>query len=78
MRSLIKTLHLHIRAKHPGILGYHEAIAIARSLGRKESNAERGLRPSESPEIETIYNERVIIGYRYRDEYLKCPDLYMS
>ncbi len=70
-QSLKKTLHLHIRNKYPAILGYSEAMYVARSLGRKESNAERRLRPSESPEIETIYKNGNICGYHYREEYLK-------
>lgn len=69
--SLKKTIHYYIKNRYPKIFYYHEAVAIARSLGRKESNLERRLRNSESPEIETLYNNGAIMGYRYRKEYLE-------
>jgi hypothetical protein len=38
----------------------------------KLSNAERRLRPSESPQVESIYNEKhtAIIGYKWRVDFV--------
>lgn len=49
---LLNYIQEHSRASLTEI---HE---LARAHGKKESNAERCLRPSSSPEIETIYNEK--------------------
>ena len=52
-----------------GFLSLDDVHNIARSMKKKESNAERRLRPSESPMIETVYNERdMVIGYRPKQE----------
>ena len=71
MTSLKSTLQNHIKSKYPNIVPYNEVIEIARSLGRKESNAERRLRESESSMIETIYNNGHITGYRYKADNCK-------
>ena len=67
--SLRKILNNKIREVYPEILSSWEVNRIANAMNKKISNAERRLRPSESPRIETIYGgvkKKVVVGYRYR------------
>jgi len=65
--SLIKKLNDYIRQEYPRIVSINEVYRIADSMNRKRSNAERRLRPSESPRIQTIKHAKkgYIIGYRW-------------
>ena len=74
-KSLKKTLYLHIQSRYPKSLTIQEVHIIARSLNKKESNAERRLRPSESPCVETIRNEKGhITGYRWKPKEFFRPN----
>ena len=67
--SLKKSLHDRIRLYEGKLYPYDEVERICRVLGYKISNAERRLRPSESPDIQTVYSEKgFIIGYKYQPE----------
>ena len=49
-----------------GFMTINEVHDFAKDLNHKESNAERRLRPSESPNIETIRDKKGNnIGYKY-------------
>ena len=64
--GLRKILNWELQQK--GYLTIDEAHRIAKSEGHKESNAERRLRPSESPYADPDYSPhppRAIIGYKY-------------
>jgi hypothetical protein len=74
MSGLRKTLIMHIRARQPFALSLDEVHQIARGLGKKESNAERQLRQSRSPEIKTNYNDKGhIISYTHAKTQAKDP-----
>lgn len=66
MASLKLTLQNYIKDRYPQEVSYNEIIDIARKMGRKESNAERRLRNSDSPMIETIYRNNCINAYKYK------------
>jgi len=52
-----------------GFLSLNEVHDIAKRLEKKESNAERRLRPSESPWAKPVLNEKnYIIGYKWIGE----------
>ena len=59
---------LQSEIKRRGYLSIQELEDFARRENKKLSNAERRLRPSESPMIEKVMDERNhhIIGYRYK------------
>jgi len=62
---------MHIRARYPKIFRLSEVHSLAKAFGVKESNFERRLRASESPEIKTEYTDKnEVMGYTYREEYL--------
>ena len=63
--SLKSTLQERIRIA--GYLSFQEVENLAKELGRKVSNAERRLRPSESPMIIEVKNSKGFIqGYRHK------------
>lgn len=63
--SLKSTLNQIIKER--GSITLAELEELCHKLKYKLSNAERRLRPSDSPDIEPIYNEKrtAIIGYRF-------------
>lgn len=76
--SLKSILHSTIRSK--GYVDLSEVHSIAQSLGKKESNAERTLRPSSSPEVETQYyvnkdGIRCVKGYKWIGETVIVPEI---
>ena len=63
--SLKKYLQTEIMRE--GYITLDRAYGIAASFGHKQKTVERRLNPSESPMIETCYNEKNhIIGYRHK------------
>lgn len=67
MPSLKQILRQTIKEK--GYLPINEVYQIANDLNRKQSNAERRLRHSESPEIEAVRDKyQRVIGYRWLEE----------
>ena len=57
---------LNEEIERKGFMTINEVHAFAKELNHKESNAERRLRPSESPNIKTIRDEKGNnIGYKY-------------
>lgn len=64
MPSLKQTLTDAIRQNN--YLSINEIYRLADEYGCKRSNAERRLRPSESPNIKAVSNKRgATIGYRW-------------
>ena len=64
--SLKKSLHALISTKD--FTSYGEVVNLALELGHRISNAERRLRPSESPNIQTILSKKgYILGYKLSD-----------
>lgn len=64
--GLKKRLNDEIRKK--GYMTIQQIHDFAKSLNQKESTAERRLRASESPNIETVRNKKGFnIGYKYRE-----------
>ena len=65
--GLQKILHNCIKAQNGGILSRDMAESVSKRCGYAVSNGERRLRPSESPGVETVFNEaKHIIGYKWR------------
>ena len=58
--------NLNERIKHKGYLMRSEVYSIASELGYDQSTALRDLRPSSSPNIKTVLNDKgYITGYRW-------------
>lgn len=69
MRSNSLKEKLHNMTRSRGYSTLDEVHAAAVSMNRKVSYAERLMRPSESPEIETMYNEKgFVTGYKWIGE----------
>ena len=65
--GLKKDLHAILKALNGDILTCDQLEVICKRKGRKLSNGERRLRPSDSPEVDTIRNEKkYIIGYCWK------------
>jgi len=65
--SLKQILHNCIKAQSGGMLSRDMAESVSKRCGYAVSNGERRLRPSESPGVETVFNEaKHIIGYKWR------------
>lgn len=67
MKTSLKQI-LNDEIKHCGFISAQEVFEIAKREGHKQSNAERRLRQSESPNVKTIYSTegpRAIIGYEW-------------
>lgn len=64
MKGLKQTLHDEIKRR--GYLSSYDVEKICHELHYKLSNAERRLRESESPEIERVMKDGVIVGYRMK------------
>ena len=63
--SLKTKLHKRIK-DHGSMFPYNSVVDICRFHGYKTSNAERILRKSRSPDIQTVYNKKGhVIGYRH-------------
>jgi len=66
--SLIKTLHKEIDRHNGGVCPIGTIDYICRIEGRRPSNAERRLRPSESPDYEAVKNSKgFIVGYKKKE-----------
>lgn len=63
--SLKKNLNQIIKDRNGELFTITELEAYCKKAGYKLSNAERRLRPSESPEIERVFKKGYIIGYAY-------------
>lgn len=63
--SLRATLNQLIFQRRGGIFSLNEVHAYCKSAGFKQSNAERCLRPSLSPNVEAIKKNGYIIGYKW-------------
>ena len=74
--SLIKTLNDKI--KEAGYLSIEEIYQICEDDHFKQSNAERRLRKSESPNIAPVYNDkpRYIKGYQWTGKEIGSPEVY--
>lgn len=68
--SLRSQLNQIIKERKGELLTIGELEVLCKRLGYKLSNAERRLRPSDSPEIERVMKNGYIIGYRYLDNKL--------
>lgn len=70
--GLKETLQTHIRRMNGEIVPYDECDAIRLRVNYetgenyKQSNMERRLRPSESPEVETVKKKGFITGYYWK------------
>lgn len=72
--SLISNLHQIIKDKNGGIFTQNELEDYCKTAQYKLSNAERRLRPSESPNIERVMKNGAIVGYRWSQySYTKSP-----
>jgi hypothetical protein len=65
MKSSFKNhLHSYIRSKKGAMVRLSTIHKLAEERGHKQSYAERQLRPSESPEVITMYNAKGhVAGY---------------
>lgn len=74
--SLKSLLHGEIQRR--GYLSLSEVHTIAAREGHKESMAERRLRPSESPSVKAVTNEKgFIVGYKWIGA-PKAADIYST
>ena len=65
--SLKQSLHNLINSQP--FTPYNEIVSLTLRLGHKPSNMERRLRASDSPTIQTVYNDKgFIIGYKPIEE----------
>lgn len=66
--SLRTNLNQIIKDRNGEIVSVNEIEAYCNKAHYKKSNAERRLRPSESPDIERVWNDKktAIIGYKYK------------
>lgn len=62
--SLKLTLNQMISERAGGVLSLNEIEDFCHKAGYKLSNAERVLRPSQSPNIERVWKNNAIIGYK--------------
>jgi len=64
--SLKQILHNNIKDYGGYMMPYNNIEIICKRTGHKTSYAERELRKSHSPNVETIYNEKGYVkGYRW-------------
>jgi len=61
--SLKHTLNQIIKERKE--ITYDELVVLAKQLGCKLETATRKLRPSDSPDIERVWRNGAIIGYKY-------------
>lgn len=66
--SLKVRLNIYIKNQDGQTVSLDRITELCRLWGYKSSNAERRLRHSDSPNIESVWNEKktAIIGYRYK------------
>lgn len=64
--SLKLALNQILKNHSPQTMTLAELEAYCKLSGYKLSNAERRLRPSESPNIERVFKNGAIIGYRWK------------
>jgi hypothetical protein len=65
---LKQRLNDYIKSYSGEIVSHNTIKELCKTWGYRESNAERRLRPSESPNIERVMKKGYIIGYRYEKE----------
>lgn len=63
--SLKNNLQQIIKDRNGGIVSIDEIADYCKKAGFKLSNAERRLRPSDSPGIQRVFKKGYIIGYKY-------------
>ncbi len=63
--SLKSNLNQIIKDRNGGIFTLQELEVFCKNAQYKLSNAERRLRPSESPNIERVMKNGAIVGYKY-------------
>lgn len=66
--SLKARLNNLIRERNGGMVTLQEIEYVCREEKKKTSNAERRLRASESPNVERVFKNGAIIGYRWKTE----------
>ena len=75
--GLRKILHDKIKSKNGEIFTHRELEQVCDEYHYRRSNAERRLRPSDSPEVITIYNKKEhIIGYVWRVSNVQQEELF--
>ena len=63
---LKETLHQLIREAYPNVISLDMVHILAARMNHKQSYAERKLRPSQSPQVEAIFNQQGhITGYKW-------------
>jgi len=73
--GLKKDLHEILKSMEGRVLTCDQLEIICKRQGRKLSNGERRLRPSDSPQVESIRNGKgYIVGYRWLGEPLKVEE----
>lgn len=65
-QGLKQKLNDWIKSENGRVVSINEIEQQVKLWGYKISNYERRLRPSESPNIERVFKNNAIIGYRYR------------
>ena len=64
--SLKEKLNNYIRDQNGSFVSHDMIKQLCQQFGYRESNAERRLRASESPNIERVYKNGAIIGYKWK------------
>jgi hypothetical protein len=65
-QSLKSKLNDIIKEARGQVVSINEIERLCHEWHYKPSNAERRLRPSESPNIERVFKNGAIVGYRYQ------------
>lgn len=65
--SLKSQLTQLIKSRSGTMVSINEIYLLCQTESYKLSNAERRLRPSESPNVERVFKNGAIIGYRWRE-----------
>lgn len=66
--SLRANLNQIIKDRNGGVVSIDEIADYCKKAGFKLSNAERRLRPSDSPDIQRVFKKGYIIGYKYEKD----------
>jgi len=66
MPGLRQKLNDYIKGENGAFVSHDTVKQLCKQWGYRESNAERRLRPSESPNVERIMKNGAIVGYRWR------------
>lgn len=73
--SLKQRLNTLIEDRKGGVVSINEIETLCHQYQYKLSNAERRLRQSESPNVERVFKNGAIIGYKWKYANACCTDM---